>query len=269
MCLAMCVRMGAPGSPEHQAFERFENRLIIHGEQYFGGKPFPYVRQAHVPWTLIGPFSNEGDLSATFFPEQMAEKNGALQHSFLPEETTVETQRVVGGTIWLRHHFTPLMTGCLDDPKPNSTVYAVTHVHSGREREAHMWISFHNPSRSEGDDTPPLGHWDYKHSKIWLNGEPIDPPRWSKPGRKGHDEAPYIDESYEYRAPTPVTLDAGWNQVMVKVPIGEFSSEHTRLVKWMFTAVLVEWDGTRLRALEDVEYAASPTAPSQGGASSE
>ncbi len=267
------VRVGAPDSPEHQAFVQFENRLITHGKQCFGGKPFPYVRQAHVPWTLIGPFSNEGDLSAAFFPEWMAARPTGREHlslsASLPGATTVETKSVAGGTIWLRHCFAPYVTAHLSDPEPNSTIYAITHVHADREREAHMWISFHNPSRSESDDTAPLGRWDYKHSKIWLNGEPIDPPQWSKPGRQGHDEAPYIDESYEYRAPTPVMLEAGWNRVLVKAPIGDFASEHTRLVKWMFTAVLVEWDGTRLRALDDVEYAAWPKELSREEASSE
>jgi hypothetical protein len=108
--------------------------------------------------------------------------------------------------------------------------------------------------------------WDYKHSEVWLNGERIDPPRWSKPGRRGHNEAPYLDESYEYRTPNPVSLSASWNQILLKAPIGDFSSEHTRLVKWMFSAVLVEWSEGRLRALNDVEYASHPPWSSQKGA---
>jgi hypothetical protein len=31
-----------------------------------------------------------------------------------------------------------------------------------------------------------------------------------------------IDEGYEYRTPTDIYLKKGWNQIMVKAPIGSF-----------------------------------------------
>ena len=56
-------------------------------------------------------------------------------------------------------------------------------------------------------------------------------------------DSPYVDENFELRAPTPVHLHQGWNKVLVKIPVGDFSSAYTRLVKWMFTAVFVTPDG--------------------------
>ncbi len=92
------VGMGAPGSEAHRAFAEFEDRLLAHGAERFGGRPFPYVRRAHVPWTLIGPFPNEGDLSAAFPPERMAAQpvgqGRASQRRLLPEATDAETKAV-------------------------------------------------------------------------------------------------------------------------------------------------------------------------------
>ncbi|WP_293686104.1 MULTISPECIES: hypothetical protein [unclassified Spirosoma] len=36
------------------------------------------------------------------------------------------------------------------------------------------WIDFHNYGRSEKDASPPAGQWDYKGSRIWLNGKVIN-----------------------------------------------------------------------------------------------
>jgi len=52
-------------------------------------------------------------------------------------------------------------------------------------------------------------------------------------------------------------LQKGWNRLLLKLPIGTFTSPEVRLVKWMFTAVFVTPDGTE--ALEDIIY--SPRLP--------
>ena len=49
----------------------------------------------------------------------------------------------------------------------------------------------------------------------------------------------------------PVTLDKGWNEILVKLPVGAFTTPETRLVKWMFTCALTTPDG---RAAADVKY---------------
>ena len=42
-----------------------------------------------------------------------------------------------------------------------------------------------------------------------------------------------------------VKLRKGWNDVMIKLPVGSFSTPETRLVKWMFTFVFTTPDGSR------------------------
>ena len=48
-------------------------------------------------------------------------------------------------------------------------------------------------------------------------------------------------------------LNAGWNKILVKAPVGGNAT------KWMCTAVLVTWDGGKVRALGGVTYATRPT----------
>ncbi len=40
-----------------------------------------------------------------------------------------------------------------------------------------------------------------------------------------------------------LVLQKGWNKVFMKLPVGRFSTDEVRLVKWMFTAVFVTPDG--------------------------
>ena len=44
----------------------------------------------------------------------------------------------------------------------------------------------------------------------------------------------------------------GWNKVLLKLPIGKFGMDETRLVKWMFTTVFVTPDGEK--AVEGLIY---------------
>jgi hypothetical protein len=46
-------------------------------------------------------------------------------------------------------------------------------------------------------------------------------------------------------------LDKGWNELLVKLPVGAFSTPETRLVKWMFACALTTPDG---RAAAEVKY---------------
>ncbi len=42
--------------------------------------------------------------------------------------------------------------------------------------------------------------------------------------------------------------------IAIKLPIGEFTGNHTQLVKWMFTAALVELVKGRWETLQNSEY---------------
>ncbi|WP_245859562.1 hypothetical protein [Spirosoma aerolatum] len=77
----------------------------------------------------------------------------------------------------------------------------------------------------EKDASPPAGQWDYKGSRIWINGKVINPPVWSTPGQHSADlETPYTNEPYENRPPLVVALRKGWNKVLLKLPAGAFQT---------------------------------------------
>lgn len=215
-----------------RGFAEFEQRLLAHKHRYFQGLIFPYVGQRHQIWRILQPFPNGGKVSAQFPPEQS-------QFNFPAVDAT-------GATIYLRHTWGPnLVRAYLDNPQPNHTVYAYTYVYSPKQQSVGAWIDFHNYGRSEKDASPPEGQWDYKGSRVWLNDVEISPPAWSNAGihPTGYEE-PYRDEPYELRPPVPIQLKKGWNKVLLKLPVGAFSTPHIRLVKWLFTCTFVQRNGT-------------------------
>jgi len=99
-----------------------------------------------------------------------------------------------------------------------------------------FWIGFNNFSRSYITDSPPQDGWDNKGSAVWVNGKLILPPVWKRPGQKGNSEIPLIDEGYEYRTPTKIQLQKGFNTVLLKIPVGSLKGKDSQNpVKWMFT----------------------------------
>ncbi|MES2520828.1 MAG: family 20 glycosylhydrolase, partial [Bacteroidota bacterium] len=224
------IKPGTTLIHEAENFTEFENRLLDHKTLYFKDKPFPYIRQANIEWQITEAFDNKGNLDAKFEPELVG------------EITKIKTanKSVKGGTIYIRHWWTPLSESFLGNPKENSTVYAFKRVWSDTEKETEMWIGFNNLSRSPATHTPPAGMWDDRKSKIWLNNEIIPPYNFEHAGRKGNLETPLVDEGYEYRTPTKVHLKLGWNQLLVKLPVADFKSDWQNPVKWMFTAVFLD-----------------------------
>ncbi|HWI90763.1 MAG TPA: SGNH/GDSL hydrolase family protein [Flavisolibacter sp.] len=209
------------------AFTKFENRLLDHKRIYFQDKPFPYVKQTQMHWRLYGPYENEGDVSKIFSPEI---SSNTREWKFYKE--------LIGGTIVLRHWWYPLIKGTIDQPKENATFYAFTKIWSDKDGERNFWIGFNNLSRSPATDSPPVNTWDNKNSEVWVNGKIIEPPHWQHGGQKGNAETPLVDEGYEYRPPTKIFLNKGWNTVLVKCPVGSFKGKDWQNpVKWMFTFV--------------------------------
>jgi hexosaminidase len=218
--------IGEPKSKQTTAFTEFENRLLDHKHQNFSALPFPYVKQSSTTWKLYGPYANLGDLYKTFDPENT--DINKIQSA----------DSVVGGTIIWRHWWAPLIQGVLKEPKENTTWYASTKIWSDEEQVQNFWIGFNNLSRSPATDSPKPGTWDNHQSKVWVNGNLIDPPVWKRGGQKGHSEIPLMDEGYEYREPTRILLKKGWNDVLIKSPIGSFKGKDWHNPeKWMFTFV--------------------------------
>jgi len=214
-----------------EAFTEFENRLIDIKKTFFRHLPFNYVAQAHLRWELAGPYPNEGNLARTFAPER-----GDFDFS-----TASNVIPAYGGTVILRHFWDPVVKGFLKEPQENSTYYARSRYYSEADTTALMWIGFYDFSRSTKSATPAKGTWNDMQSKIWLNGQLIDPPLWARAGQDGDLEIPYIDENYYSRPPTPVKLKKGWNEIVIKAPVGSFNSGiWYSPVKWMFSAMIVE-----------------------------
>lgn len=215
---------------ENADFKEFENRLLQHKEIYFKNKPFPYVKQTDLVWELIGPFDNQGDLLSSFYIEQRP----------FDQEIPIY-KRVEGGTIILRHWWSDVVKGAIDTPKTNTTWYARTRIYSKEGAIQGFWIGLDNLSRSYASDSPQLGSWDNRSSWVKVNGKIIDPPIWAQAGIQGDLEKPYIDEGYSYRKPTYIQLSKGWNEVLIKLPIKDFSGKNWQTpAKWMFTFVPIE-----------------------------
>ena len=224
------------------AFAEFEDRLLAHKQQYFTHLIFPYVRQQQLHWRILQPFPNGGDQTARFPPE-----DGQLDFTGLD---------ATGATIYLRHTWGPgIVRAYIDKPQPNHTAYAYTYVYSPKAQTIGAWVGFHNYGRSEKDASPPAGQWDYHHSKLWVNDREILPPIWETPSRHPTDhEAAYTNEPYENRPPLPISLKKGWNKVLIKLPVGEFSAPDYRLVKWQFTFVFIRPNGLNVEVADKLIY---------------
>lgn len=224
--------IGADTSRRAREFVEFEKRLIDHKKRYFKQRPFNYVKQTHIKWSLFGPFDNKGDLSTSYWPE---EENASLADSAAKIKAT-------GGTVWLWHTHGPAVKAWLPTPKENTTWYAYTRFWSNTDSVINMWTDFKDLSKSGADATPPKGQWDYMKSKLWINREVISPPQWTFPGRaSGKLEEPLVDEAFYYRPPAKVKVKKGWNNILLKLPMNTFDPLLDWQVppKWMFTVIPV------------------------------
>ena len=227
-------------------FADFEKRMLWHKEHTFKGYPFAYVKQTNVKWNITDAFPNGGDMDKVFPPEQ------ELKDIYHYNGNTYGVRQAIGAGIYLRHVWGDMVPAFYADPKENHTAYAYTWVYSPKDQEVGLWVEFQNYSRSEMDLAPLPGKWDYKGSRIWINGCEILPPVWTATHKVKSYEVPLGNENCVGRVPLAVHLNKGWNKVFLKLPIGKFKMAETRLVKWMFTTVFVTPDGER--AVEGLIY---------------
>ncbi|MBI9065054.1 MAG: family 20 glycosylhydrolase, partial [Marinilabiliaceae bacterium] len=238
--------LGSESSKEFNAFKDFEDRMLYYKDLVFSGEPFAYVKQTNVKWRITEPFPNQGHLTESFPPEQDLKKIYEFRGNVYP------TREATGAGIYLRHVWGTLIPGFYDNPQPNHTAYAYTWIYSPVKQEAGVYVRFQNYGRSEKDLSPPQSKWDYKESRIWINDMEIMPPVWENNHTEKSSEISLKNENWEGREPLPVTLNQGWNKILLKLPVGKFSTKEVRLVKWMFNAVLVTPDGRK--ALDNITY---------------
>ena len=234
--------------PVFKAFVDFEERMIWHKNNTFANEPMAYVKQTDVKWHITDAFPNEGDLSQIFPPEEAISPN----NTYIYNGKTYNSSPAIGASVYLRHVWGTFVPGFYKEPKENHTAYASTWVWSPKTQEVGLWASTQDYSRSEKDLAPPQGEWDYKESKIYLNDEPIAPPVWENKHNNLSNEITLKNENFVARPPLTVTLNEGWNKVLLKLPIGKFATREIRLQKWMFTFVFVTPDGNQ--AVEGLVY---------------
>ena len=216
------------------AFKEFEDRLLWQKKTWLKEIPFPYVRQTQSEWQITDAFPNGGDLNKVFPPEE--KEDSVYQY----EGKTYKPRKIIGNGIYLRHVWGTLVPGFYANPQENHTAYATRWIYSPKERKTQLMLEFQNYRRSESDLAPRQGTWDYKCSRAWINGKEIMPPVWENTNTERSNEITLKNENYMSRPAIDITLKKGWNKLMLKLPVGKFSSKETRLVKWMFTAALVD-----------------------------
>ena len=224
-------------SEEFKSFADFEERMLWHKEHHFKGYPFAYVKQTNVKWNITDAFPNGGN------PEQAFPPEAGLKDQYIYDGKAYNVRQAIGAGIYLRHVWGTLVPSFYKEPAENHTAYAYTWVYSPKAQDVGLWVEFQNYGRSEKDLPPPAGKWDYKGSRIWLNDSEILPPVWTATHTKPDNETPLGNENFTARPPLKVHLNKGWNKVLLKLPVGKFTTPQVRLVKWMFTTVFVTLDG--------------------------
>lgn len=222
-------------------FAEFENRMLWHAEHTLKGEPFAYHRQADVEWRITDAFPNGGNLQCSFPPEQHLLPGGGPEAdvtSYSYDGRTYASRTITGNGIYLRHVWGTLVPGFYENPQENHTAYATRWIYSKKACKARLSLEFQNYSRSESDLPPLPGTWDYKGSRAWINGEEIMPPVWLNTNRERDNELPLRNENCVSRPPIEISLQKGWNKLVLKLPIDRFSCRETRLVKWMFSATV-------------------------------
>ena len=215
--------------PAREDFLDFERRMLSYRETVLKEAPMVYVAQGQARWAISPAYPNGGD----------------LEKAFPPEEGRWETDRIVTGSgLYFRHVWGPsIVAGYYDDPQPNQTVYARARIWSPHKQRVGLVFETQNYSRSEQDPNPPYRRWDFRHSRLWINGQEIFPPEWRLNQNPADPQDLFGNANCAGRHPMPVTLKRGWNEVLIKLPVGEFSTPETRLVKWMFTCAFTTLDG--------------------------
>jgi hypothetical protein len=233
------ARTPEPESALRGDYLDLERRIVSQRDAVIAtGEPYPYVASASIPWSIVTAAPGEKD----------------------PTDWT-KASIAWGGTIYLNHHWREL-TGWLPTAKSPTIAWARTYVHSDTSRTIGLSIGFDVPSASDGHK-PELasvdGQWDVAGSAVWLNGQPVNPPKWTYAGLSGAKLAdkPWVDHAWWMRPPQMVQLKAGWNEIRVRTPS---HLDGKALRKWMFTVIPTQWDSSTrtLREVEGLRFATQP-----------
>ncbi|WP_346856317.1 family 20 glycosylhydrolase [uncultured Draconibacterium sp.] len=229
--------------PLFSEYCNFESRLIEHRDKYFQNKPFPYIRQTEMEWSIIGPFNHQDDVNRSFPVE-----DSICEKYFVDSLEYNWKERIIGGTVHLQHFFGyPSYF-----PKASGTYYAFTRIWSPKTQKLDVWIGFHDWSRSggrRGGPFPDKKEWHNTNPKVWVNNQIIEAPNWQQPNLKTQtEEIPFVDENYFFRQAQSIELKKGWNAVLLKIPI------KNNTWKRMFTFVPVMKEGENFSEVRNLIY---------------
>lgn len=245
------VMLDAPNTTEFLNFADWERRFLYHKAHHLKNEPIAYFKQTNIQWRITDAFPNNGNLSASFPPET-TQTTTAVADSYTYNGNNYGSKKAIGGGIYLRHVWGTLIPTFYSNPQANSTAYAYTWVYSPINQTVGANIEFQNYGRSEADIPARQGKWDYKESRIWINDKEVLPPTWTSQHTSRNNEIALTNENASARPPIAVDLKQGWNKIFMKLPVGAFSISQVRLVKWMFSCVLVDLDGKN--AVEGLIY---------------
>ena len=221
-----------------------ERRVAVHRDWLFADSrhPFHFLKQTDLRWRLSvdGRVVARNVAQATITPFR-----GALQENFVSIS--------------------------------NGTVVAETWIRSPREQTVGAWIGFTSITRDHGlvyaAPLPDVGEWNRFGARVELNGEPVAPPVWRRPGlTRGEpvkdwteswtlyeaDEEPFTDQEYFMREPTPIRLKAGWNHVKLTAPYPGRKKGSKERPRWVMTFIPLLGSTDHPREVPDLEYACDP-----------
>lgn len=236
------MTLPSKGSVAFKYFAAFEKILMHHKERFFKDEPFQYFTQTDKSWNIIGTFeNNDGD---DFLKKTAID----FKNTYSYQGKELSWKNATGNTLVIKDRFK--LGGYFPEAKKGETAYAMTFIHSDKNRTVDTWIGFETAMRPNKTYTgiPNHGDWDVSGGNIWINDQPLPPPVWKNPGWRsaknegwGPPEEREIawteEEFYWTRTPSKVSFKKGWNKVFVKIPS---SSDYQN---WMFTFVPLDMNG--------------------------
>lgn len=239
---------------EYEEFADWERRFLHHKATTLAETAdlIPYVRQADVVWHMTDQIPNGGDPNVELLPEQFVGTD-KMPDAFEIEGKVYGVNKVRGAGVYLRHIWHPIVKGFYDNPDDSVTSYAWTYIYSPVEQDAGALVEFYTYSRSGDEKGPKEGQWDRRGSKIWLNGQEIEAPRWEQPDadiKQDQTDSGLTNENLTNRPPVAIHLNKGWNKVFMKLPYA--NNGGTKRNKWQFTFVVTDIEGNN--ALDGIVY---------------
>ena len=234
---------------EYEEFKDWEERFLFHKATTLRAvqEKIPYVRQSHMRWNLSKSYANDGMAATAFEPEN--------KEVLTPQPGDIT---VTGAGIWLNHIWAGTVPSVLGKAAQSKgqTRYAWTYVHSDKEQTVGLQFQTYDYSRSDRGAAPANGKWDMMESRVWINDTEILPAEeWTTAGSGEEDELGNVN--FTARRPIPVTLKAGWNKVVVKLPY--VNASPLRGNKWQYTCFFTDLDG--INAVEGLRY--DPNGPTR------